>query len=95
MSRLSRNSQTYDITIENPANRSFTNKDILIGCSKSPSVTALTANRDCTEVRVRTKYAVLSPYQLIHETDNTVKIVFYRQYKPTLPFRLNCFRSEL
>jgi hypothetical protein len=33
-------------TIENPANRSLTNRDILIGSSKSPSVTAFTARRD-------------------------------------------------
>ena len=37
---------TIEHTIENPANKSFTNKEILIGCSKSPRVTALTANRD-------------------------------------------------
>ena len=33
-------------TMANPAKTSLTNNAILIGCSKSPSVTALTANRD-------------------------------------------------
>lgn len=33
--------------MENPAKISFTNNDILMGCSKFPKVTELTANRDC------------------------------------------------
>ena len=36
-------------TIENPANKSFTKIDILIGSSKLPRVTAFTARRDYDE----------------------------------------------
>ena len=36
-----------ELTIENPAKRSFTNTEIFSGCSKSPMVTELTASRDC------------------------------------------------
>lgn len=38
--------EDYTRTIENPAKMSFTTKEILIGSSKLPMVTALTAKRD-------------------------------------------------
>lgn len=48
-------------TIENPAKISLTKVEILIGCSKSPKVTAFTANRDCGGIaRFRQNFKVPS-----------------------------------
>ena len=76
--------------MENPAKISLTKAEILIGSSKLPMVTALTANRDCSSYHKGTERRTCSTHQLIYQANYAMKIVFSGERIPGAPVHVDC-----